>query len=406
MPDEAKRAADQDRSRDAIERRAGLIVGHRFVVAQHQRNADRAGVRVRDRDADLRLRGLPDARRGHVVGRQTFTTVGYGDVPPTTGAGRVVGGVLMVVGVMFISFLTASVTTSLIRRDDGSSAHGAGEAGRVPCDPRRHRTRRAATRRDRSEARTLIRAFARPPSSSRTTSPSARGTTRFRSGGGRNRAITGVRYEPFTDRRSSRGDPRHERHPHRPVRLPRRRALGRRPPGLEPGRRPAPRGRRAPDLGRRRDRRSRLRARARPGDRGSGHGPRCLAGLARRDAPDQHAQSARRRDRRRRTPRTRRGGRLVGGRRRTRQCRRSDRPARLLAERRRRRLHARRRHRLALAQARPLLRERARRRARHRRRRARPRRLHAEHRSLLGAARWWRRPRRRRGGRDRPLSRR
>lgn len=47
---------------------------------------------------------------------QTVTTVGYGDVVPTTGIGRVVGGLEMVIGVSFIAFLTAGVTSTVIRR--------------------------------------------------------------------------------------------------------------------------------------------------------------------------------------------------------------------------------------------------------------------------------------------------
>lgn len=47
---------------------------------------------------------------------QTVTTVGYGDVVPTTVAGRFVGGVEMVLGVSFIAFLTAGVTSTVVQR--------------------------------------------------------------------------------------------------------------------------------------------------------------------------------------------------------------------------------------------------------------------------------------------------
>ena len=47
---------------------------------------------------------------------QTVTTVGYGDVVPTTPVGQVIGGIEMVLGISFITFLTAGVTSIVIQR--------------------------------------------------------------------------------------------------------------------------------------------------------------------------------------------------------------------------------------------------------------------------------------------------
>jgi voltage-gated potassium channel Kch len=57
---------------------------------------------------------------------QTITTVGYGDVVPTTAIGQVVGGIEMVIGVSFIAFLTAGVTSIVIKRgatEEAEAAH-------------------------------------------------------------------------------------------------------------------------------------------------------------------------------------------------------------------------------------------------------------------------------------------
>ncbi len=45
---------------------------------------------------------------------QTVTTVGYGDVVPTTTGGRIIGVLIMAFGVSAVSFLTAAVTSAFL----------------------------------------------------------------------------------------------------------------------------------------------------------------------------------------------------------------------------------------------------------------------------------------------------
>ena len=45
---------------------------------------------------------------------QTVTTVGYGDFVPTNSEGRLIGAVVMVVGVGFMTVITASIVATFV----------------------------------------------------------------------------------------------------------------------------------------------------------------------------------------------------------------------------------------------------------------------------------------------------
>jgi voltage-gated potassium channel Kch len=57
----------------------------------------------------------------------TLATVGYGDIVPHTAWGRVVGAAVIVVGVTFLSLLTATITTYFVSADQ--AARDASAAG-------------------------------------------------------------------------------------------------------------------------------------------------------------------------------------------------------------------------------------------------------------------------------------
>jgi Ion channel len=52
----------------------------------------------------------------------TLATVGYGDVVPHTPWGRVVGSVVIIIGVTFLSFLIATVTSYFVAAEEAEAA--------------------------------------------------------------------------------------------------------------------------------------------------------------------------------------------------------------------------------------------------------------------------------------------
>jgi voltage-gated potassium channel len=60
--------------------------------------------------------GFPSIGSGLWWAVQTVTTVGYGDHVPVTVAGRIVAAVVMLLGIGFVTVITASITGSFVAR--------------------------------------------------------------------------------------------------------------------------------------------------------------------------------------------------------------------------------------------------------------------------------------------------
>jgi voltage-gated potassium channel Kch len=60
--------------------------------------------------------GFPSLGSGLWWSVQTVTTVGYGDHVPTTAAGQIVAAIVMLLGIGFITIITASITSGFVAR--------------------------------------------------------------------------------------------------------------------------------------------------------------------------------------------------------------------------------------------------------------------------------------------------
>ncbi|OHV63312.1 potassium channel family protein [Pseudofrankia sp. BMG5.36] len=82
-------------------------------------------------------RSFPNVGIGMWWALQTVTTVGYGDVVPTTAVGRFIGSMIMLESIAFLAIVTAWVTSSFVRRAQADRGQADGSV-RPPAteDPR------------------------------------------------------------------------------------------------------------------------------------------------------------------------------------------------------------------------------------------------------------------------------
>ena len=65
---------------------------------------------------------------------QTVTTVGYGDSVPTNVSGRIVATLVMLLGLAFLSVITAAITSSFVARATEEAARRRGGAAPATAD--------------------------------------------------------------------------------------------------------------------------------------------------------------------------------------------------------------------------------------------------------------------------------
>ena len=117
-PEDRRTASPRDRVEDRIRRRAQRAIAKRrvfrYLALMTVVTSVSAGIIVRLVDRED-FHTLGDAVWWAIV---TLATVGYGDIVPHTAWGRVVGSVVIVVGVTFLSVLTATVTSYFVSSDE------------------------------------------------------------------------------------------------------------------------------------------------------------------------------------------------------------------------------------------------------------------------------------------------
>lgn len=79
-----------------------------------------------ERDTSTTIKSYGDALWWSIV---TITTVGYGDISPSTSAGRVIAAILMLSGIGFLSMLTSTISTYFLTKTEGKrkKTHSTGE---------------------------------------------------------------------------------------------------------------------------------------------------------------------------------------------------------------------------------------------------------------------------------------
>jgi voltage-gated potassium channel Kch len=101
--------------------RAGRIIASVTIIATVA-----GGVLIHFADK----KSFPDIGDGMWWAIQTVTTVGYGDIVPTSSWGRTVASLVMLIGIAFLTVVTASITSTFIestrRRIEGSTTDALG----------------------------------------------------------------------------------------------------------------------------------------------------------------------------------------------------------------------------------------------------------------------------------------